>query len=210
MIDMTDKKFIRDKELKFRRITNSIKTLIEEKGYNRVSIQDIADKADVSVGLIYRYFPKGKFDILMQVDYELVDDYFLVDQLNKIDFEDFPSYMRMIIKNMIEKQRENDEFIKAITLATLMESNNNSHDIHEGFKKLDIGNFVIIPEFFSKFSNLELSDKDTSKIFNDWYLAIKGTMFLSTMYPTLFKDDESLLEMLVDLSLKMWYYNNHK
>jgi len=35
--------------------------LIGTRGYEKVTIQDIANSASVSIGLIYKYFPDGKY-----------------------------------------------------------------------------------------------------------------------------------------------------
>ena len=62
-----DKKaIIRDKEAKILAITDAMQKLIASMGYEKVTIRDIAETADVSVGLIYKYFPGGKFEILVK------------------------------------------------------------------------------------------------------------------------------------------------
>jgi AcrR family transcriptional regulator len=91
---MTLKKYERDKEAKIQRIISITKKLIEKNGYNNVSIRDIVKEAEVSIGLIYKYFPKGKIDILKQLSYQNIDEVFQINKQHKIDFEDFPGYMK--------------------------------------------------------------------------------------------------------------------
>ena len=75
---MTLKKYERDKETKIHRIIHSTKILVENKGYSLVSIRDIAKEADVSIGLIYKYFPKGKFDIIKQLSSQYIEKEFMM------------------------------------------------------------------------------------------------------------------------------------
>ena len=49
----------RNKEVKIIFIQDATCMLIETKGYEKVTIRDIAEAAGVSIGLIYKYFPEG-------------------------------------------------------------------------------------------------------------------------------------------------------
>ena len=198
---MTLKKYERDKKAKIQRIIYSTKILVEEKGYSTVSIRDIAKKADVSTGLIYKYFPKGKFDILKQLSSEHMDKDFMMKQPEKINFTDFPGYMREVTKNMLDLNKKNDKLIKAVTVAALMED-----EVLEDIKSINAEDYVSISEFFSKFNGVDISDEDPVNLLTEWSLAVKSMIFYSTMFPTIFKDDESLLDLLVDISLKIWNF----
>jgi AcrR family transcriptional regulator len=61
------KKFSRDKESKIRAIIDATIELIDEKGPTSFSINEIPDKAGLSIGTIYRYFPRGKDDIITEI-----------------------------------------------------------------------------------------------------------------------------------------------
>jgi AcrR family transcriptional regulator len=198
---MTLKKYERDKETKIQRIIQSTKILVEDNGYSTVSIRDIAKKANVSIGLIYKYFPKGKFEILKQLSLEHMNENFMINQPEKIDFADFPGYMRKVNENMLELHNKNAKLIKAFTIAALMEDN-----VLEDIKMANTEDYVIISEFFSNFKGVELSDKDPVNMLTEWSLTVKSLIFYNTMFPTIFKDEESLLNMLVDISLKIWDY----
>jgi AcrR family transcriptional regulator len=198
---MTLKKHERDKETKIQRIIQSTKILVENNGYSTVSIRDIAKKANVSIGLIYKYFPKGKFEILKQLSLEHMNENFMINQPEKINFADFPGYIRKVNENMLELHNKNAKLIKAFTIAALMEDN-----ALEDIKMANTEDYVIISEFFSNFKGVELSDKDPVNMLTEWSLTVKSLIFYNTMFPTIFKDEESLLNMLVDISLKIWDY----
>ncbi|UCE09132.1 MAG: TetR/AcrR family transcriptional regulator [Candidatus Thorarchaeota archaeon] len=63
----SEKKFSRDKEAKKEAIIEALSELISEKGYSRTSVRDIPERAGLSIGTIYRYFPKGKIDIVKEI-----------------------------------------------------------------------------------------------------------------------------------------------
>jgi AcrR family transcriptional regulator len=56
----------REKEQRFQTILHAAETLFTEKGYQKTSIVEIADLAEVSVGTVYSYF-KNKDDLLGQL-----------------------------------------------------------------------------------------------------------------------------------------------
>jgi len=198
---MALKKHERDKDAKIKRIIHSTKNLVEYKGYSTVSIRDIAKKANVSIGLIYKYFPKGKFEILKELSSKHMNEEFMMNQPEKVDFADFPSYIREINKNMLELHRKNTKLIKAFTVAALMED-----EVLEDIKSINTEDYVGISEFFSKFNGVNISDEDSVNLLTEWSLAVKSMIFYSTIFPTIFKDEESLLDMLVEISLKIWNY----
>lgn len=60
--------------------------LMKRKGFNNITIEDISEKAGVSVGAFYHYF-NSKNDILFEV-YRKADEYFKENVANKIVSED--------------------------------------------------------------------------------------------------------------------------
>jgi hypothetical protein len=122
-------------------------------------------------------------------------------QPDEIGFADFPGYMREVIQNLLELHKKNVKLIKAVTAATLMEDG-----ILEDIKMINAEDHVIIPEFFSRFNGVDISNKNSVKVFNEWSLAIKSLIFYNSIFSTIFEDDDSLIDMLVDISLKIWDY----
>jgi len=51
---------MRDKDEKVRLIYESFSRLVETEGYENTTMRGIAESAGISVGIIYRYFPRGK------------------------------------------------------------------------------------------------------------------------------------------------------
>ncbi|MGY5881579.1 MAG: TetR/AcrR family transcriptional regulator [Candidatus Thorarchaeota archaeon] len=61
------RKFRRDKISKVNSIVQTTAALIIERGYSGFSVDEIPDRANLSIGTVYRYFPKGKSDILLEI-----------------------------------------------------------------------------------------------------------------------------------------------
>ena len=79
-------------------------------------------------------------------------------------------------------------------------------NILEDIKIVKTEDYIIISEFFSRFTGVNISSKDYEKVLKEWSLSIKSLIFYSNIFVSIFNNDESLLDMLVDISLKIWEY----
>lgn len=191
----------RDKKTKIISIQDAMCMLIETKGYENVTIRDIAEAAGVSIGLIYKYFPGGKFDILKEIGYRYTDELLRIKQPETIDFNDFPGYMRDIIKNMQQFYKDNSPLIKALTMATLSDS-----EIVEEIKKMDVKDYKTASEFFCRFNGVDIGNKDPLEVLVCWGFTVKSIILCDVIYPLPLMDEEALTDLMVDLSLKIWGY----
>jgi AcrR family transcriptional regulator len=191
---------IRDKEAKIRAILDATHALIGTKGYDRVTIRDIAASAGVSVGLIYLYFPNGKVDIFKEIPSRNVEKY-LITQPETIDFNDFPGYMRAVITNMQQSTKENSALVKASISAAL-------HDkgIAEGIRKLDLEDYSAISKLFVRFEGVDVDYANSLKLVMNWGVMVKSIILYNTIYPMVLTDEEALIDLMTDLSLKIWGY----
>ena len=197
-----DKRITRDKEAKIKAITEATVLLIETKGYEKVTIRDIAESAGVSVGLIYKYFPQGKFDILVKgLGLQTIEGLLSMKQPENIDYDDFPGYMRNFMTAWQLTLKEHSRLIKALILASLIEG-----EMSKDIKNLDISDYMMISEFFSRFKGIDMRDKDPNELLMKWGITIKGILILNLIYPTPMIDDEVETDLMVDLSLKIWGY----
>lgn len=196
------KNITRDKEAKIEAITAATIKLIETMGYEKVTIRDIAESAGVSIGLIYKYFPGGKFDILVKgLGLQTLDSLLSIKQPENIDFNDFPGYMRNFIITWQGIIKDHSHFIKALILASLIEG-----EMTQDIKNLNINDFKTISEFFGRFKGVDMSGKDPMATLMNWGITIKGILILNLIYPTPMIDDEVATDLMVDLSLKIWGY----
>jgi len=193
----------RDKEAKIISIQDATRMLIETRGYEKVTIRDIAEAAGVSIGLIYKYFPGGKFDILKGIGYRYTDELLMTKQPENVDFNNFPDYIRDVIKNMQQYNKDNSSLAKALIMAALLDG-----EIVDEVKKMDFKDkyYKVASEFFCRFNGVEIGDKDPLEVLMYWGIAVKSIILCNTIYPLPLKSEEALTDLMVDLSLKIWGY----
>jgi AcrR family transcriptional regulator len=201
IVQKNQKSTKRDKKAKIITIQNAMCMLIETKGYENVTIRDIAEAAGVSIGLIYKYFPGGKFDILKEIGYRYTDELLRIKQPETIDFNDFPGYIRDIIKNMQQFYKDNSPLIKALIMATLSDS-----EIMDEIKKMDVKDYKTASEFFCRFNGVDIGNKDPLEVLVCWGFTVKSIILCDVIYPLPLMDEEALTDLMVDLSLKIWGY----
>lgn len=102
-----EKKFTRDKDAKIEEIIDTMIDVIREKGLNRASVRDIPKRADVSIGTVYRYFPKGKVDIFFEIMRRNMQSITDLDLAETLDYPGFLKVWSTIIEHAIEVRRSN-------------------------------------------------------------------------------------------------------
>lgn len=121
--DSDSKSFTRNKSKKIQMIKEATRYLIQKNGYEDTTNHGIAKNAEVSVGLVYKYFPRGKLDILKSLMEDEADEYhalqtkrFNLDLINQINWQE---KVQSLIELVIKRHREKLEFIKAMEIAML-------------------------------------------------------------------------------------------
>ena len=190
-----------DEKEKIVSIQDSIRKLIDAKAYDNIIIQDIAESGSVSAETVYKYFPGGKFDIIKGIGYQYMDELFMIKQPEIVDFNDFPGYMRSIIKNMQQLYKDNSSLIKGLTMAALVDG-----EIVDEVKKIDIKDYKAVSEFFSRFNGVKIGNKDPLELLMYWGITVKGIILINMIYPMHPKNEEVLTDLMVDLSLNIWGY----
>jgi hypothetical protein len=193
----------RNKEAKIISIQDATCMLFETRGYEKLTIRDIAEAADVSIGLIYKYFPGGKFDILKGIGYRCTEELLMSKQPEIVDFNDFPGYIRDVIKNIQLYIKDNSSLVKALTLAALLDG-----EIVGEVKKIDLKDkhYKAASEFFCRFNGVEIGDKDPLEVLMYWGLTVKSIILCNTIYQLPLMSEEVLTNLMVNLSLKIWGY----
>lgn len=196
----------RDKKAKIISIQEATCMLIATKGYENVTIRDIAEAAGVSIGLIYKYFPGGKFDILKEISSRYTGELLMTNKPEDINFNDFPGYIRNVTSNILQYAKDNKVLVRALILSALLDV-----EIMEEYKKIDTMGFEYkkhkaASEFFCRFKGVEIGEKDPLGVFTDWEIMVDGIIFYTIYSPNLIRSEESLIDLMVDLSLKIWGY----
>ncbi|MFX0070724.1 MAG: TetR/AcrR family transcriptional regulator [Candidatus Hermodarchaeota archaeon] len=113
------KKPHRNKDEKIKQIFQAFIELVNNYGYSKVSTRHIAKKAQVSVGTIYRYFPKGMPSIASGFYDFTIDNILNLNQLGEVEENNSIKLFEIIIKNQLNTHRENLELYKAFDLARM-------------------------------------------------------------------------------------------
>ena len=53
---------------------------------------------------------------------------------------------------------------------------------------------------------LRLADKDPLEVLMHWWITVKSIILCDMIYPFPLKNEEALTDLMVDLSLKIWDY----
>jgi AcrR family transcriptional regulator len=191
------KKFTRNKQSKIDAIVQATVSLIEEKGYSGFVVDEIPSRAGLSIGTVYRYFPKGKSDILHEIITR--NNRILLELISNDDTGDgtFSDFWRRVLTSYLRGHKE------GLFSLTAMEYT------YSGDSQFTEILAPIVSEFFEKLVNrihgLEtfphLSKRDlysrVAMSFGFVGLFVKGY----TKNPHFFKSEERLIEYLLDVSI---------
>ncbi|HYE83549.1 MAG TPA: TetR/AcrR family transcriptional regulator [Clostridia bacterium] len=191
-----DRRSVRTKKM----IRNALSALIEEKGYNNISITDITEKADINRGTFYLHYT-DKYDLLEKVENEVIQELrdsieaanniaaVSMDFINNKDSVDEP--MPFMIR-IFEYIKENCAFMRAILgpkgdpkfytkIKELIETSLFERKLVKTFKK---ENMLIPQEYFTSYvlsahlgviqqwlaSGMEKSPEDMALILSKMFL----------------------------------------
>ena len=170
------KRFTRDSEEKKQAIHDSFQELLGTNGYDRVTMRQIAEKAGISVGIIYHYFPEGKASIAASL-YEL-------NLLNTLDINNYIGYRKENLREQITRHlqlhKENRELYRTFDSAIYA-----NKDLFAGTKrKRD----QILRE--------QLDSPERLEEINRVYATIDSIIHRHLFVEPLFNDDDSLIDYL--------------
>ena len=189
------KKFTRDKESKINSIIQATVDLIEEKGYSSFSVDDIPNRAGLSIGTVYRYFPKGKSDILHEIITR--NNQILMELINSVEIgeESFYDFWRRVINSYLHGHREG--LFRLTAIEYTMGGDSQFTEILrpiliEFYKKL-----VDIISGFKEFPSLSETELYTRVVMA---FGVAGLFVKSHVKTSLFKSDENLVDYLIEVS----------
>ena len=120
---MSHKKFSRNKQEKIDLIYKTFFTLILKRGYHKTSTNHVAKSAKISIGTIYKYFPKGKEDIIRKYFEESMKNFFERIDLISINNENIREFLNHFILELYKNHLENKGYIIAFRSAIQSDKN---------------------------------------------------------------------------------------
>ncbi len=104
---MSSKKFNRNKQEKINLIYDTFFKLILKKGYHKTSTNHVAKSAKISIGTIYKYFPKGKEDIIRKYFEESMETFLDRQNLDSINDENIRDFLNHFVLELFKNHQEN-------------------------------------------------------------------------------------------------------
>ena len=151
---LSDRRSLRTRKM----IRNALSELIEENGFNNISITNLTQKADINRGTFYLHY-SDKYDLLEQVENEVMEEIKEqtknIDSINIFILDSINKPIPFMVK-LFEYFKENTVFIKAILgpkgdpkfhnkLKKFIQTNLFENDLLKTFKK---ENMLISKEYF--------------------------------------------------------------
>ncbi len=93
--------------------------MIQEKGYNNISTNHIANKAKVSIGTLYYHFENGKPDIVKELVKQGYAEFLNDVNLKNLTLERLPEFLKSFLNQYLEQHRQNKLLIIALESAFL-------------------------------------------------------------------------------------------
>ena len=126
---MSSKKFTRNKQEKIDLIYKTFFRLILKRGYHKTSTNHVANSANISIGTIYKYFPKGKEDIIRKYFDASMKDFFDKESLINLNNENIREFLNHFILELFKNHVENQGYYLAFRSA--IQSDKKLHDSHK-------------------------------------------------------------------------------
>ncbi|UCE10894.1 MAG: TetR/AcrR family transcriptional regulator [Candidatus Thorarchaeota archaeon] len=185
------KKFTRDKASKIEAIISAMDRLVSGRGYEGFSINDIPDEAGLSIGTVYRYFPKGKADILkemMKRNIEALVDLVDLDLMNESNFKE---KWKAIIKLHLELRRNG-----SLYGSSLRDTSTVSPELTEDIRPIIIGFYRMVAERLATLKMFRRTPMDEILIKLHLAFTVMSEVRETHLRIALFKDDAAYVEYL--------------
>jgi len=170
--------------------------MIENKGYISTTTNHIAKKVGVSIGLIYKYFPGGKADIvraISQREYEKIIEKSLISGLES---KDFSNLVEKTLTEFVLQHRKNERLISAMEIAFL---SNKYPETYTDLMIPTVNPILTIIRYY--FKDKEKSIKEFNQKIIILLNLIDSIVHRHVIYTEIFESDKKLVLFLTDFTL---------
>ena len=195
-IIMSSKKFSRNKQEKIDMIYKTFFNLILKQGYHKTSTNHVAKSAKISIGTIYKYFPKGKEDIIRKYFEESMETMLDRDDLINLNNDNIRDFLNHFILELFKNHEENKGYNLAFRSA--IQSDNT---LHNGHKEKIFNFFKDRAQKLRKTNKnfKEIPEERLIEVFIFIYNLINAILYHHLSIMELFDTDDKLIEYLSDL-----------
>ncbi len=201
---MSSKKFSRNKQEKINQIYGTFFKLILKQGYHKTSTNHVAKSAKISIGTIYKYFPKGKEDIIRKYFEESMETFLESQNLSNMNEENIRDYLNHFVLDLFKNHEENKGYNLAFRSA--IQSDKILHDAYKekvfNFFKDKVQKLRKTNENFKQVSEKRLVD-----VFIFVYNLVNAILYHHLSVMELFDTDDKFVEYLSNLvAFSLGYY----
>jgi len=190
----------RDKEAKIQRIIQETRQLLERSDLSQLTIRDIAKEANVSIGLIYKYFPEGKPAIIKEIGLTTIHDFNnILESIGKK--ADFPDFLSTFIRSVLEHTVKTKRLLKATTIMALTDT-----EVLKGYEMINEQELKPLTDRIICFKGIQVLEDNSLLFTAKWIDIILSAINHYTLYPTPFESEKEIISMLTDISLRIWKY----
>jgi len=107
-----------------KRILETAEAMFKELGYASLNVNDVAHRANVSIGTLYYHFPNGKQSILMEIRRQTAEHYERrfaerLDTKRLLETASFDEGLKLLLKTLIDIHREQRLILAATEVEVL-------------------------------------------------------------------------------------------
>lgn len=187
------------KQKSIEKITETAKKMMLEGSYFTTTTRRIAKAAEVSIGLIYNYFPKGKPQIAYEICKQEYAQFLKEVKIPTLTSENLLNFIKTFLSNFIQFHKERAPLIAALDIAYLSKK-----DHLLDFDEEDILDMNPIPQILENMNKSGLIEKKKLEKLNSVLLnTIESIIHRHTNIARIFDTDEELAEFLTYLTLKI-------
>ena len=204
IIIMLSKKFSRNKQEKINRIYDTFFNLILKQGYHKTSTNHVAKSAKISIGTIYKYFPKGKEDIIRKYFEESMETFLDSQNLSNMNEENIRDSLNHFVLDLFKNHEENKGYNLAFRSA--IQSDKILHNAHKE-KILNIFKDKVQKLRKTNENLKQISEKRLVDVFIFLYNLVNAIIYHHLSVMELFDTDDKFVEYLSNLvAFSLKYY----
>ena len=200
----SNKKFVRNKQEKIDLIYDTFFKLVLEQGYHKTSTNHIAESAEISIGTIYKYFPRGKEDIIRKYFEESMEAFFLSHDLSKMADDNIGDFLNDFLLDLFRNHKENVGY--HLAFRSTIQSDKKLSDTHKE-KTIYFFNQLVrklrnLNDSFKQFSEKRLVDT-----FVFMYNLVNAILYHHLSVMEFFDTDDEFVDYLSNLAaFSLKYY----
>ncbi|MFX1311539.1 MAG: TetR/AcrR family transcriptional regulator [Promethearchaeota archaeon] len=180
------KRYARDREERITQIVNIAQEIIENEGYDNLSMNLLHKLTKIPIGTLYKDFPDGKEDILLEILKSFKDEF--EEKYTKFDDESLRSFFFY----SLDIGRKRRKFLIALQIETLLNPDRFLVKARKFVSDIDLNLFKNVVEYICGYS------LETEKILD--ILAVwKAIIRQHVIFRNLYGSDEKFMNMMIKI-----------